>query len=61
MNMVKSWKVTVLMYRSNQPDKKDLYELDVNAPNEQKLRRLVLDAAHERDQLISEFVAIERT
>lgn len=61
MNMIKSWRVAILIYRPDKPARRHINFVDVNAPNEQTLRRLVLDAAHERGQFISEFMSIERT
>ncbi len=58
--MIKSWMVKVRLYLRKKPKRKDEYLMKVEAPNEQTVRRLVLDAAHKDGKFVDEFLEIER-
>ena len=60
MNMIKSWRVVVSVYEKKHPKKVFVLYLDVNGRNEQTVRRLVLNAAHERNRFVLDFLEVER-
>ncbi len=60
MKAIKEWKVSVITYPRHDINHKRLAICNVRGPNEQTIRRLILDQAHSFGQFILEFVDIEK-
>lgn len=59
MKGTKEWKVSVIAYPKHKPKHKHLYHFSLRGPNEQKIRRKLLDTVYAKGLFVSEFIDIE--